>query len=85
MALTCILCRIMESIVQDCMLQHVISNHMLSEHQHGILQGSSTGYQILECLNDKTQNMKAEKCADICCIDFSRAFDQVLIQNYCTN
>ena len=78
-ALTCTICRVMESIIKSAMLKFLNGANIFNTKQHGFLKGHSTGLQILECLNDWTAAVEEGLCVDVCYIDFSRAFDTVSI------
>ena len=78
-ALTCVPCRVMESIIKDRMVKHLEDNKLLSPCQHGFRKHHSTGLQILECMNDWTKAVELGDCADVCYVDFARAFDSVSI------
>ena len=41
-SLTCIACKVMESIIRDHMLDHMVRNHILSDRQYGFVGGRST-------------------------------------------
>jgi hypothetical protein len=76
-SLTSIACKLMEKIVKDVILTHLIENNLLSKKQFGFISGRSTVTQLLLYL---------DKCAEICAnegvvdsiyFDFSKAFDTV--------
>ena len=76
-SLTSIACKIMEKLVKDVILTHLIDNKLLSKKQFGFISGRSTVTQLLAYL---------DKCADIVAnggvvdsiyFDFSKAFDTV--------
>ena len=69
----------MESIIKTAMIKFLNMHNFISSHQHGFLRGHSTGFQILECLNQWTKAIDVGDCIDVCYIDFSRAFDTVSI------
>ena len=51
-SLTCIPCKIMESIIKDHMINFLNSNDILSANQHGFTFNKSTFTQLVECLHD---------------------------------
>ena len=79
MSLTCIPCRVMESVIKDVMTKYLESESLMSACQHGFRKMHSTGLQILECINDLTLAVDMGNNVDVCYIDFSRAFDTVSI------
>ena len=51
-SLTCISCKIMESVIKDAMLCHLLKHKQITKHQHGFLSRHSTTTQLLECVGD---------------------------------
>jgi len=76
-SLTSQIVKIMEKIILDRLWDHINSNDLLSCHQHGFQAGCSCVTQMLECLNDWTNNLNDKKGTDIIYLDFSKAFDSV--------
>ena len=64
---------------KDKLLDHLITNNLITACRHGFLKKNSTGSQLLECLNDFIDAIEHGDCIDICLIDFRRAFDTVSI------
>ena len=50
--LTCISCKIIETIIKNDLISHLYNNKLISKHQHGFLRKHSTSTQLLECVND---------------------------------
>src|SRR6201995_1228703 len=48
-SLTCILCKVFESIIKDSLLYYFHTNHILHDFQHGFLAGASTCINLLSC------------------------------------
>jgi ribonucleases P/MRP protein subunit RPP40 len=76
-SLTCVCCKLMEIIVKNRMLGYLLSNKLISSHQHGFLSKHSTSSQLLECVNDWTLAIHNKHSVDVVYIDFSKAFDTV--------
>ena len=76
-SLTCIACKIMEKFVRDAVIEHLLSNNLLSPHQHGFLPGRSTGSQLLECLESWSKLLEEGSSVDVIYLDFRKAFDAV--------
>lgn len=74
-ALICIACEVMESLLRVSILNHLSKNAVITEQQHGFLARHSTGTQLLECLDEWSAAIERGDCIDACYIDFSRAFD----------
>jgi len=51
-SLTCICCKIMESIIRDKIMYHFMSNSLFSDKQFGFIKGRSTVLQILNVVDD---------------------------------
>ena len=82
-SLTCILSKVMESVIKDQMMDFLLSNNLISKHQHGFLSGKSTCTQLLESLQDWIVALRAKSCVDVVYIDFSKAFDSVVHSKLC--
>jgi hypothetical protein len=68
----------MESVIKDELLTYLLSNGVITRHQHGFLRRRSTGTQLLDCLNDWTLNLENKLSSDVVYIDFAKAFDSVV-------
>ena len=77
-SLTSMCCKIMESVIKDDILDHLLSNGLISRHQHGFLARRSTGTQLLDCFNDWTLNIENKQSFNVTYIDFAKAFDSVV-------
>ena len=77
-SLTSLCCKIMESVIKDDILAHLLSKGLISRHQHGFLSRRSTGTQLIECFNDWTLNIENKQSLDVIYIDFAKAFDSVV-------
>jgi hypothetical protein len=76
-SLTSILCRLMEYIIKEAILDHLIKNNLLSENQHGFLPNRSTTTQLLRSLNDWTESFDNAETTDVIYTDLAKAFDKV--------
>ena len=54
-SLTCILCKVLESLVRDHIIHHMNVNGYFSEKQFGFMAGRSTSLQLLKVLDDWTR------------------------------
>jgi len=82
-SLTCIIGKLMEGIIKDCILDFSRRNGLISRQQHGFLSRRSTCTQLLECMNDWSLALNCKRSTDVCYIDFSRAFDSVVHSKLC--
>ena len=76
-SLTCVVCKVMESILVDALISHMVTNKLLRASQHGFLPGKSTVTCMLEYLETLTKWMDEGKCFDVIYCDFAKAFDKV--------
>jgi len=76
-SLTCILCKILESMVRDAIVSFFTDNKLYSNCQHGFRKKRSCMTQLLEVMDDFTQLMDDNVPFDILYLDFRKAFDSV--------
>lgn len=76
-SLTCVACKVMESIVKDHIMQYFIDNKLFSSFQYGFLKGRSTMLQLLKVMDDWTSCLDKGGQIDIVYTDFEKAFDKV--------
>ena len=76
-SLTCILCKILESIIRDNILQYFIDNKLFSNRQYGFIKGRSTVTQLLNILDKWTECLENGGQVDVIYTDLEKAFDKV--------
>ena len=76
-SLTSIICKIMETIVKEKIMSHLIDNNLITRHQYGFIPGRSTTTQLLNYLNDCIETLAEGNVTDTIYFDFSKAFDTV--------
>ena len=76
-SLTCVACKILESLVRDVLVNFMISNDLYSPCQHGFRKHRSCITQLLEVMEDLTQLIEEKEPVDIIYLDFKKAFDSV--------
>ena len=76
-SLTSISAKICEKFVRQSIMEHMIRYDLFTNEQHGGLSKRSRVTQLLECLDDWSQNLDNNIQTDIIYIDFSKAFDRV--------
>ena len=64
----------MERLLRNAIVEHMTTNNLFSESQHGFLKGKSCVTQLLEYLEDITKAMDNEKDVDVIFVDFCKAF-----------
>ena len=78
-SLTSILCKVMESIVRDAIVQHLTNYRLIRDSQHGFMRGRSCLTNLLEYLEAITKFLDFGKYVDTVYLDFSKAFNKVPI------
>ena len=76
-SLTSICCKIMEHILFKHIIQHLQTNNVLSDAQHGFQRRRSTETQLLLCIHDFVTGIDNCHQTDAILLDFSKAFDVV--------
>ena len=71
------MCKVLESIIRDQLFDHLKSNDLLSEEQHGFREGRSCLTNLLTTLEDWTTYIDEGDCVDVAYLDFRKAFDLV--------
>ena len=77
-SLTSTSCKILESLIKEHLLTHLLQNGLLSKQQHGFLSKCSTVTQLLDCCNYWMNHVKRNSQTDIVYLDFAKAFDSVV-------
>lgn len=67
----------MEKVVRDSLFEHMESNGLLTECQHGFVSKRSCVTNLLGVLDDWTNSLDNGKPVDAIYLDFSKAFDTV--------
>lgn len=76
-SLTSIICRLMESILRDAILDHLRSHKLIRPSQHGFMPKRSCVTNLLEFLEEITKLIDEGHCVDLIYLDFAKAFDKV--------
>lgn len=77
-ALTCTICKIMETVIKDQILDYLLSKKLISKHQHGFMRNHSTTTNLLESTHDWIVGLSSSNNIDVVYIDFSKAFDSIV-------
>src|SRR6201995_2585804 len=75
--LTCISCKIMESIVHNKLVEYFSLNNLFSNKQYGFIKGRSTVLQLLKISDDWTDLLENRWQIDVIYTDLEKAFDKV--------
>ena len=76
-SLTCIVCKVLESIIRDHMLDHMKRNNLLNDRQYGFIAGRSTALQLIKVIDEWTEILDSGGELDVIYMDFMKAFDSV--------
>ena len=76
-SLTCICCKLMESVIRQSITEHLINNKVLSNKQFGFIKGRSTVTQLLMVMDTWTKSLEAGGQIDVIYTDLEKAFDKV--------
>ena len=76
-SLTCIICKIMESIIKDDIMSHLVKFELIKASQHGFMSAKSCQTNLIEYLDTLTQLVDEGHNVDVVYLDFAKAFDKV--------
>ena len=76
-SLTCINCKIMEHVITKHILNHLESNILLYDLQHGFRHSRSCETQLLSFVQELAANSDKNIQTDLIIMDFAKAFDKV--------
>ena len=83
-SLTSVVCKIMESVMKDKIVNHIEENGLMRKSQFGFMKGKSTTLNLLEFFDQVVKNLDDGKPTDVIYLDFSKAFDKVSITKLLT-
>ena len=76
-SLTAVCCKVCEHIVSKAIMEHLETNNLLTDCQHGFRASRSCETQLLSFSDEMLRGIAAGKQFDIAILDFSKAFDVV--------
>ena len=76
-SITSVVSKIMESVVRDEIVAHMMKHNLLTNDQHGFVPGKDCITQLLLCLEEWTNMIENGVAFDVIYTDFARAFDSV--------
>ena len=76
-SLTSVPCKVLERIVRDAVVVHMIINNLICSEQHGFVPRKACVTNLLETVDFVTKNMSERIPTDIIFLDFAKAFDKV--------
>ena len=74
-SLTSILCKVMEQIIRDVLIDNMEENCFFTKHQHGFRKGHSCATQLIEVMEQWTEDLDKKNSIDVIYLDFQKAFD----------
>ena len=74
-SITCVACKVQESIIHDSMLLHLVGNNLIASAQHGFLPGKSCTTNLLEAYDVMSKALELNLPVDVIVTDFWKAFD----------
>ena len=76
-SLTCVLCKVMESLIRDVIVKHLSDHSLIRASQHGFMSGRSTVTNLLAYMETLTKLLDDVHAVDVLHLDFAKAFDKV--------
>ena len=76
-SLTSVLCKVLESIIKDSMVNHLQKYKLIRDSQHGFMKGRSCLTNLLDFFEEVTVQLDIGNPVDIIYLDFAKAFDKV--------
>jgi hypothetical protein len=77
-SLTSVVCKLMESILRDHIMNHLVSNKLISTQQHGFVPKRGCNTNLLAFQDFISLSLQKNIPVDILYTDFAKAFDKVL-------
>jgi hypothetical protein len=76
-SLTSVPCKVMESVIKDAVMDHLMHNNLISDSQHGFVPGRSCATNLLTFQEVITRCIDEAIPVDVFYLDFAKAFDKV--------
>ena len=76
-SITSQLCKLLEKLIRKQLMDHLVDNKILSEHQHGFCNKRSCMTNLLEALDEITELVDEGMCVDELFLDFRKAYDKI--------
>lgn len=76
-SLTSVVCKVLERVLRDKIVNHLSEHNLIKKSQHGFLASRSTQTNLLEFLDKLTEIIDEGGAMDIVYLDFSKAFDKI--------
>ena len=76
-SLTCIACKVMESLIRVDIVTHLMKHNLIRFSQHGFMEAKSCQTNLIEYIDTLTKLVDEGHCVDVVYLDFAKAFDKV--------
>ena len=76
-SLTSVICKLLETIIRDHMMDFLIKHKLINPSQHGFLKAKSCLTNLLCFLEEITKWVDDGSPVDVIYLDFQKAFDKV--------
>ena len=76
-SLTSVPCKMLEALIKDDLMEHLIQNSLIRDSQHGFMAGRSCTTNLIKFMDSATKILDTGSAADIFYLDISKAFDKV--------
>ena len=76
-SLTAVMCKVMEAIIREHVMSHMVTYNLFCDQQHGFVPGRSCMTQLLTCIDDWSEALDKGEPMDAVYLDFKKAFDTV--------
>ena len=76
-SLTCVVGKVMESLIRDKIVEHLERNSLIRPSQHGFMAGKSTATNLLVYMEALTRLIDESHTVDVLYLDFAKALDKV--------
>lgn len=76
-SLTSIVCKICERLIRDGIMNHLLSENLLTKEQHGFVPFKSCTSNLVETLDFLTSSLNKKESVDMLLLDLQNAFEKV--------
>jgi hypothetical protein len=76
-SLTSVPCKLLESVIKDKIMSHLLNNELIKDSQHGFMPGRSCSTNLVEFMDVVTKAADEGEAVDIFYLDFTKDFDKV--------
>jgi len=76
-SLTSVIGKVLESLIRGVLVEHMLSNHLFTDEQHGFVPGRSCMTQLLLVMEEWVDILEEGYPMDVIYLDFRKAFDSV--------